>query len=74
MRERPPDYKTYYIARGSNFALTAPTEGQWYAFSSPSGGPVSSSQDFVVKERGRMFIVINFRDELAGWIFRLIAS
>ena len=66
VREQPPDYKTYYIPRGSNFALSVPSQGQWYTFSTPTGGPISSSQDFVVKERGSMFIVINFRDELSG--------
>ena len=78
VREQPPDYKTYYIPRGSNFALTVPSQGQWYTFSTPTGGPISSSQDFVVKERGSMFIVINFRDELSGikqlWFTRFNAS
>ncbi|KAL5267652.1 hypothetical protein ACHWQZ_G004633 [Mnemiopsis leidyi] len=73
VREQPPDYTTYYVPQGANFALSVPDPGQWFSFSSPSGGPITSGQDLVVKEGGRMFIVINFRDELAGY-YKFVAS
>ena len=64
VRELPETFKTYFIEQGSNFALTVSESVQWYQLSQPA--PLLSSQDFVVKEGGRLFVVINFREELAG--------
>ena len=68
MREEPASYEIHYIQLGSNYVITVPGGGgdvSWFR-ASPLAPISANNKDFRILENGKLFVIVNFRDELKG--------
>ena len=67
VREEPASYEIHYIQLASNYVITVPGGGEVSWFRASPLTPISANnKDFRILENGKLFVIVNFRDELKG--------
>eukprot|EP00116_Pleurobrachia_bachei_P000723 sb/3460985/ len=68
VREEPASYEIHYIQLASNYVITVPGGGKVSWFRASPLTPISANnKDFRILENGKLFVIVNFRDELKGF-------